>query len=86
MLHAVVLKCLAAGAAEPITVLLEALLNGIVAIGHLLSAKPRSVARTSLPLLRGAGLSQRSRTAKDQPGNCDQNDPVHWVPPSLSFL
>jgi hypothetical protein len=82
----VVLKYFPARASKPITVLLETLLNGIVAIGHLLSAKPRRVTRASLPLLRGAGLGQCRGTAKDQRGDCDQNDPAHWVPPSFSYL
>jgi hypothetical protein len=45
VLHSVVLKGLAACSAKPVTVLLQALLDCAVAIGQLLPAKPRRIAR-----------------------------------------
>jgi hypothetical protein len=51
-LHSVVLKCLPACPAKSLTVLLQALLDGVIASGQLFSAKPRRIARAGLPLLR----------------------------------
>jgi hypothetical protein len=67
-LHSVILKDGPAGAAEAFTMLLEALLDSIVTLTHLLSAKPRRVARASLPLLRTAVLRLRIAAAKSQRG------------------
>jgi len=75
----VVLKKLPACAAKSFPVLLEALLDGIVAIRHLLSAKPRRIVRASLLLLRGAGLRSRRATSQNQDGNCYQNDSAHLL-------
>jgi hypothetical protein len=52
--------------AEPLTVLLEALLDGVITICQLLSAKPRSVARASLLLLQGASAGLRPCVATYQ--------------------
>jgi hypothetical protein len=79
VLHSVVLKNLPACAAKSFPVLLEALLDGIVAICHLLSAKPRRIVRASLLLLRGAGLRSRRATSQNQDGNCYQNDSAHLL-------
>jgi hypothetical protein len=51
-----VLKGLPACPTEVLTVLLETLLDGVVAIRHLFSAKPRRIARTGFPLLGSAAL------------------------------
>jgi hypothetical protein len=75
----VVLKNLPACAAKSFPVLLEALLDGIVAIRHLLSAKPRRIVRASLLLLRGAGLRSRRAISQNHDGNCYQNDSAHLL-------
>lgn len=73
------LKCLAACPAKSFTVLLEALLDGVIAFRQLISAKPRRIARASLPLLRRAlsGLRSRIATSQNQRGNCYQNKSAH---------
>ncbi|MDB5636965.1 MAG: hypothetical protein JWP51_1873 [Bradyrhizobium sp.] len=78
-LHSVLLKCLAACPAKSFTVLLEALLDGVIAFRQLISAKPRRIARASLPLLRRAlsGLRSRIATSQNQRGNCYQNKSAH---------
>jgi hypothetical protein len=50
------LKCLPAGAAKSFAILLEALLDGAIAVSQLLPAKSRRIARASLPVLRRACL------------------------------
>jgi hypothetical protein len=62
-LHSVIFKNLPTGSPKPFTVLLEALLNGAIAVPQLRSAKPRRVARASLMLLRRAGLRSRIATS-----------------------
>jgi hypothetical protein len=62
-LHSVVLKGLPACSAKSFTVLLEALLNGVIAICQLRSAKPRCVARACLALLRIASSGLRACVA-----------------------
>jgi hypothetical protein len=71
-LHAMILKNLPACSTELLAVLLEALLNGVVAVRHLLSAKPRGVARAGAPLLRSTvwDLRQCIATSQSQRGNC----------------
>jgi anti-sigma factor RsiW len=64
----VILKHGPACAAKPFAVLLEALLDGIVTLAHLPPAKPRRVARASLPLLWGAILRLRIAASKSQRG------------------
>src|SRR5712691_12513152 len=78
-LHSVVLKNLPACAAKLFAVLLEALLDGMVAICHLLSAKPRRIVRASVLLLRGAGLRSRRAISQNHDGNCYQNDSAHLL-------
>jgi hypothetical protein len=75
----VLLKYLAACPAKSFTVLLEALLDGVIAFRHLISAKPRRIARASLPFLRRAlsGLGSRIATSQDQRGNGYQNNSAH---------
>jgi hypothetical protein len=51
ILHSMVLEGLPACPTKVCAVLLEALLNGVVAVGHLLSAEPRRIARAGAPLL-----------------------------------
>jgi hypothetical protein len=74
-----ILKNLPACSAQLFTVLLEALLDRGVAIRHLLSAKPRRVARASRLLLRStvSGLRQCTATPENQRGNCCQNNSAH---------
>jgi hypothetical protein len=69
----VFLKHLPARPAESFTALLEALLDGGIAVRHLLSAKPRCIAGASLLLFGCApsGLRLRNVTAQNQHGNCD---------------
>jgi hypothetical protein len=67
--------------AKLVAMLLEALLDGAVAIRHLLSAKPRRIARTSAPLLRRAALRLCIATAENQDGNCQQNNSAHCLLP-----
>jgi hypothetical protein len=43
-LHSVLFERLAAGTAKPLTVFLEALLDGTIALRHLLATKPRRIA------------------------------------------
>ena len=52
--HAVAFENLPAGPAKLSAMLLEALLDGAVAIAQLLPAQPRRVARTGAALLRSA--------------------------------
>ena len=78
-LHSVVLKNLPACAAKSFPVLLEALLDGIVTISHLLSAKPRRIVRASLLLLRRAGLRSRRAISQNHDGNCYQSDSAHLL-------
>jgi hypothetical protein len=75
----VILKCLAACPAKSFTVLLEALLDGVIALRQLISAKPRRIARASLPFLRRAlsGLRSRIATSQNQRGNGYQNNSAH---------
>jgi hypothetical protein len=63
VLHSVVLKNLPACPTKMLTVLLEALLDGVVAIRHLLSAKPRRIARTRAAFLWRAASGLRPCTA-----------------------
>jgi hypothetical protein len=64
--HAVILKDLPAGVTKLFAVLLEALLDGAVAVSQLLSAKPRCIARTRAPFLRSARLCLRVAIAQNQ--------------------
>jgi len=83
--HSVVFKSLPACPAKPFTVLLEALLDGVIAIRHLLSAKPRCITRAGLVLLGGAVSGFRSRIAasQNQCGNGYQNNFAHSLLPVL---
>jgi hypothetical protein len=78
-LHSVLLKCLAACPAKSFTVLLEALLDGVIAFRQLISAKPRRIARASLAFLRRAlsGLGSRIAASQNQRGNGYQNNSAH---------
>jgi hypothetical protein len=75
----VILKDFPASRAKSSAVLLEALLDGVVPFCHLLSTKPRGVARASILLLRSSpsGLRSCIATAQNQRGNCHQNDSAH---------
>ena len=57
-LHAVALENLLAGGAQPGSVLLQTLLDGVI-VTHLLAAKAGCIARTGLLLLRGACMALR---------------------------
>jgi hypothetical protein len=83
--HAVILKDLPACVTELLAVLLEALLDGVVAVSQLLSAKPRCVARTSVALLRRARLGLRVAIAQNQHGKC-QHNPAHSLLPGRSAI
>jgi hypothetical protein len=73
------LKHLPACPAKPVTMLLKALLDGVVALGHLLSAKPRCIARASLMLLRRplSGLRSCIATSQNQQRKSYQSNSAH---------
>jgi hypothetical protein len=73
----VVLKDLPACSTELFAVLLEALLDGVVAICQLLSTKPRCIARAGLMFLRRAVLRSRIAPSQNQRGNCYQDNSAH---------
>jgi hypothetical protein len=79
----VVLKNLPACPTKMLTVLLEALLDGVVAIRHLLSAKPRRIARTRAAFLwrAASGLRPCTATSENQRGDGRQDNSVHFAPP-----
>jgi hypothetical protein len=64
-----VLKDLPACPAKLFTLLLEALLDGVVTFCHLLSAKPRRIAGASLVLLRSARRRSCIATSQSQHKN-----------------
>ena len=76
-LHAVVLKCLSARSAKSFAILLEALLDGVIALRQFIPAKPRGIARAGVSLLRGAFLGSCVAKSQNQDVNYHQNNSAH---------
>jgi hypothetical protein len=63
--------------------LLEASPDRVVALCHLLSAKPRRIARASVPLLWSAGLRSGIAAFENQHRNCQHSCPAHSLVPNV---